>query len=154
MVYNAGRDLEPPIGSEDRRAYQLELSHLVAASTSETPLARSEKLGRLLHNSAPDLDADGRPILRIRKGEEVTSVGIAGSNILAKDPVEPITQQLLEARLREELRKGSSPKVSESDVTRDWDLLQKARNSGEPEAAEQPHRAPQGSSQVRAGNRP
>ena len=45
-------------------------------------------------------------------------------------------QELLEARLRAELKKGV-PKVSESDVTRDWDLLQRAVNNSNNELAAQ-----------------
>ena len=87
MVYNAGRNLEPPIGAEDRRAYQSELNHLdlnhlgVSHSEVNSPdanhsdshhsdlnqgegsaqaVVRVEKWKRVLHNSAPDLDAEGR----------------------------------------------------------------------------------------------
>src|SRR5579863_6148500 len=34
-VFNAERELEPPLGQEDRRSYQLELNHLVAAASAE-----------------------------------------------------------------------------------------------------------------------
>jgi len=37
----------------------------------------------VLHNSAPDLDAEGHPVLRIRAGEDMVNVGVAGSNIFA-----------------------------------------------------------------------
>ncbi len=152
LVYSAERDLELPIGSEDRRSYQLELNHLQAPADGSA--ARSEKLGRLLRKAAPDLDAEGHPVLRIRDGEEVVTVGVSGSNILGGDQ-DTIVQQLLEARLREELRRGS-PKASESDVTRDWNLLQKALNGNDEEVAVQSHR-PAGSSQPRTerpGNQP
>ena len=45
------------------------------------------------------------------------------------------TEQLLEARLHAELRRGNPPKASESDVTRDWNLLQKAMNGSDAEVA-------------------
>jgi hypothetical protein len=103
------------------------------------------------------LDTEGRPVLRIRNGEEVVSVGVAGSNIFANDAPEPFTRELLEARLRLELRRGSAPKVSESDITRDWDLLQKALNNSDDEVATQSHRLLQPGLPMRsehAGNRP
>ncbi|MGA8619087.1 MAG: hypothetical protein WB660_11295 [Candidatus Sulfotelmatobacter sp.] len=154
LIFNAERDLESPLGSEDRRSYQLELNHLVAAAPAEGSGAHSEKLSRLLRNAAPGLDAEGRPILRIHKGEELVSVGVADSNIFDNDAGEQFTQQLLEARLRVELRRGS-PKVSESDVTRDWNLLQKALNGSDKELAAQSHRPlPFSRSHFRAGNRP
>lgn len=156
LVFNPQRDLEAPVGAEDRRAYQLELNHLMAAGAEEMSVARSEKWGHVFRSGAPDLDAEGRPVLRIQRGKSVVSVGISGSNILSNEGAEPFAQQLLEARLRVELRRGSPPKVSESDLSRDWNLLQRTMgNTGEELAVQ--GRKPLASSQSRpesAGNRP
>jgi hypothetical protein len=161
LVYNAQRALEPPLGAEDRRSYQselnhLELRHLVADPASELNGARVEKWGRLLRNSVPDLDAQGRPVFRIQVGEDVAIVGVSGSNIFAEDAPKQFTQQLLEARLHAELRRGSPPKASESDVTRDWEMLQKAMYGSRAEVAAQAGRPQQGGSSRsdRAGNQP
>src|SRR5579863_4596083 len=153
LVFNAGRDLEPPLGNEDRRSYQSELKHLFPGNLAQAKSARLEKTwGHLLGNSAPGLDAEGRPILRIYRGEQVVNVGIAGGNIFSNDAAEQFTQQLLEARLHAELRRGS-PKASESDVARDWNLLQKALDN-QTEADAQPRRVVQNGGPARAGNRP
>jgi hypothetical protein len=157
MVFNAERALEPPLGAEDRHSYQSELNHLVADPAAEMSGARLEKWRHLLRHAAPDLDAQGRPVLRIPMGEEVVSVGVSGSNILANDAPEPFTQELLAARLRDELRRGKPPKASESDVTRDWNLLQKAMNGSDAEMAAPSRRPPQPGFQARtdrASNRP
>jgi hypothetical protein len=151
LVYNAQRDLEAPIGAEDRRSYQAELNHLKSDSEAE---GRAEKLSRLLHGAVPALDTEGRPALRIRNGEEVLNVGVAGSNLFDDDAYQPFTREFLEARLRLELRRGSPPKVSESDVTRDWVLLEKALNESNAEAATRLRVVLQPVSQVRPGNRP
>jgi hypothetical protein len=87
----------------------------------------------------------------------VVSFGIAGGNILLEnDAASQFTQEFLEARLSAELRSGSSPKVSESDIAHDWDLLQKSRNRLEVEASMGSIRTlSSGSSRSeRAGNRP
>ena len=155
MVFNAGRDLEPPLGAEDRRSYQNSLNHLADPALENG--VRVEKWGRLVRGAAPGFDAEGRPILRIHVGEEVVSVGVAGSNIFACDAPEQFTEQLLEARLHAELRRGNPPKASESDITRDWNLLQRARNGSDGEAAVRWRRPLQGGGQVRserAGNQP
>jgi hypothetical protein len=136
LVFNAQRALEPPLGAEDRRSYQSELNHLmenqvVADPASESAGARLEKWRRLLHNAAPDLDAQGRPVMLLPVGEDVVSIGVSDSNILGTDAPQPIMQKLLEARLRAELRRGSPPKASESDITRDWNLLQQAMNGSD-----------------------
>jgi hypothetical protein len=158
MVYNAERVLEPPIGAEDRRAFLSELNHLdlnhidvnEGDGAGQTGV-RVEKWKRVLHNSAPNLDAEGRPILRIRVGEEMVNVGVAGSNIFATDAPEQFTVQMIEARLRAELRRGNPPKVSENDVERDWSLLQKALNGSYAELAGSGHRLVQISSPARSG---
>jgi len=162
LVFNAQRDLEPPLGAEDRRSYQSELNHLIenqlgADPASESSGARLEKWRHLLRNAAPDLDAQGRPVMRIPMGEEVVSVGISSSNILDSDAPVPFTQELLEARLHAELRRGSPPKVSESDVTRDWNLLQQAMSGSDVQVAAQsrkPQQAGPQSRSERAGNQP
>lgn len=162
LVFNAQRDLEPPLGAEDRRSYQSELNHLMesrlrADPASETSTARLEKWRHLLRNAVPDLDAQGRPVMRIPMGEEVVSVGVSSSNFLAGDAPVPFTEQLLEARLHAELRRGSPPKVSESDITRDWNLLQQAMNDSDVQVAARFRRPQQASSQARserAGNQP
>ncbi len=162
LVFNAQRDLEPPLGAEDRRSYQSELNHLIgnqlgADPASESSGARLEKWRHLLRNATPDLDAQGRPVMRIPMGEEVVSVGVSSSNILGSDAPVPFTQQLLEARLHAELRRGSPPKVSESDVTRDWNLLQQAMNGSDVQMAARSRRPQQAGPQSRserAGNQP
>jgi hypothetical protein len=141
LVYSADRDLEKPLGAEDRKSYQIELNHLLARTEpGEWSITRSEKLKRMLHNASPDLDAEGRPILRIRKGAELVNVGISESNVLLNAAAEPFTRELLEARIRAELRRGV-PKVSESDVTHDWELLQKTVHESDNEVAAQSHKS-------------
>ncbi|MFZ0276300.1 MAG: hypothetical protein WA254_09705 [Candidatus Sulfotelmatobacter sp.] len=162
LVFNAERALEAPLGSEDRLSFQSELNHLmenqvVADPGSESAVARLEKWRHLLHDAAPEFDAQGRPVMLFPVGEQVVSVGVSESNILGSDAPQPIMQKLLEARLHAELRKGSPPKASEGDVTRDWNLLQKAMNGSDFEEAARFHRPQQLTSQSRPdrpGNQP
>jgi hypothetical protein len=154
LVYNAQRDLESPLGAEDRRAFQSELHHLQTEPARESG-AKVEKWAHLFRDSAPDFDAEGRPVLRIQTGDEVVSVGVASSNIMDNAAGDRLIQELLEARLHAELRRGGSPKVSESDVERDWNLLQQSR--GNPEAMTSMRRLQAASLRERAervGNRP
>ncbi len=166
LVYNPLRPLEAPIGAEDRRAYQSELSHLMADPSSGSQVSPSsfagathtEKLGRLLHNADPDLDEEGRPVLRIGTGEGRVTIGISAGNIFVSESPDLFTQRLLESRLREELRRGSPPKASESDVERDWQMLVTARNVSEERVTSAPParlvQASSASRVERGGNRP
>jgi len=130
LVYSPKRDLEEPIGAEDRRSYALELNHQVAAEELNASPTRVEKtLARLMNTAAPGFDADGLPVLRLQIGDESINLGVAQANILAAESSRRFAQQLLEARLQEELRHGNPPKVSENDVELDWKLLKKAGNT-------------------------
>jgi hypothetical protein len=136
LVYNPQRELEPPIGAEDRRSFEIELNHLMAAEAAETGTARVQKtLGREMGNAAPGFDSKGRLVLRVEAGDRVVSVGIAAENIFAKDSFGLFAQQVLEARLQAELRRGNPPRVSESDIEHDWNLLQKAMKTVDNEVA-------------------
>ena len=139
LVYSAERDLEPPIGAEDRRSYRLELTRMAKEPASEGNVARIEKWSRLLRNASPSLDAQGRPVMAIVSGREVLHIGLSASNLLSTGAPEPLTQELLEARLSAELRRGNPPKASESDVARDWNMLQKALSRADSEVASQAH---------------
>jgi hypothetical protein len=155
LVFNAQRELEAPIGPEDRRSFQIELNHVVA-DVSETSSSRAEKnWGRVMSSAAPGFDSSGRPVLRVSTGEQVVSVGITGENLFDKDSSAQFAQQLLEARLRAELRRGNPPKVSENDVEHDWNLLQKALNASDNQVATGASRPLQtGARWERGGNRP
>jgi hypothetical protein len=148
QVYNPQRELEPPVGEEDRRSFQIELNHLVAAEATEagTTMRVQKTLGREMGSTEPGFDSKGRPVLRVDTGDGVVSVGIAAGNIFAKDSSEQFAQQILEARLQAELRHGNPPKVSESDVEHDWNLLQKAMKTADNEVAIGSAKALQGAS--------
>ena len=155
LVFKAGRALEAPLGNEDRRSYQIELNHLVAADASEGNGTHVEKtLGRMMEKAVPGFDSEGRPVLRMHLGEEVVNLGISQGNIFAVKSSGHFAQQMLEARLREELRKGSPPKVSEGDVEYDWALLQKTLTTSDEQLSEPSAKLWQVNSQSRAGNRP
>jgi hypothetical protein len=157
LVYSADRSLEPPIGAEDRRSYELQLTHLVAAEALKTSTMHVEKtLARMMNTGAPGFDSEGRPVLRMRIGDEEVSLGVAEGNLFATAPSGRLAQQLLEARLREELRRGS-PKVSANGVEHDWTLLEKAVNAPDTQLAARDARPLQAGSQLRwapTGNRP
>ncbi|MFZ0773337.1 MAG: hypothetical protein WCA49_09740 [Candidatus Sulfotelmatobacter sp.] len=169
LVYNAARGLEPPVGAEDRRSYAIELNHLVAADLSMTGAGTSggtgggtsstrveKSLVRIMENASPGFDSEGRPVLRMHVGEDVVNMGVAQGNIFAEESSGRFAQQLLKARLQEELRRGKAPKVSESDVEHDWQLLQKALNASGDEVASSAKPLPAGAQShwSGAGNRP
>jgi hypothetical protein len=125
LVFNVSGELETPMGREDRRAYRKELEHLLAAKAAATPGAHAEKTWRQLQSrAAADIDEQGRPVLQLRVGEKMVSVGATAANVLASDAPSKLVQELLLARLQVELRQKTDNRLSQSEVARDWSLLQ------------------------------
>ena len=119
MILESGHDLEPPLASIERRDYNNELSLLLA----ETSSSKRERPWVLLQAAAePQFDQDGRPVLRMRYGQNLVAVGIARDNILNNSPY--LARDLLTARLRAELHRSGDPRASGLDVASDWKQLQ------------------------------
>ena len=167
LVFNAQRELEPPLGTEDRLSYQNESNHLLENQLAvdrprKAAAPASKNGGNCCTMPSPSWMRRDVPVMRIPMGDAVVSVGISSSNFLASDAPVPFTEQLLEARLHAELRRGSPPKVSESDVSRDWNLLQrtvlqKSMNGSDAQGEARSRKAQQVSSQSRperSGNQP
>jgi hypothetical protein len=126
-VFVAGRDAESPIDPEDLKSYQSQLKHFLAAASPKTSERHIEKAwGRLQGNARPALDSQGRPILEIQVGDKFVQVGVSASNIMNGNSPPELVRQLLEARLGSELRHPLPRSIAESEVERDWNLLQKA----------------------------
>jgi len=117
MILEPGREFEPPLPSTERRNYQNELHSLLADG-------RKHKMWDDLERGAePQLDPEGRPMLRVRVGEKFVDVGISRENILSSPDPANLAENLVAARLAMELRRGGEPKASGSDVISDWHLL-------------------------------
>jgi len=117
MILEPGRDFEPPLPSRERRSYQNELQLLLADGHKLTTW------GDLEGEAEPQLDPEGRPMLRVRVGEKFVDVGISRENILRTPAPANLAEDLLVARLAMELRRSGEPRASGNDVISDWQLL-------------------------------
>ena len=126
-IFVAGREAESPVEHEDIKAYQMQLKHYLAGAYPETSAEHVEKVwARLQSKAQPALDSQGHPVLEMQVGEKLVRVGASASNIMNGDAPPELVRQLLEARLGSELRHPSPHSISESEVDRDWNLLQTA----------------------------
>lgn len=127
MVFVVGSDPEPPLGREDRRAYQLELKHLLAGMYPEKSGQKVDRSWERLQARAKDaVDEQGRPVLEMQVGENLVRIGAAAGNVLEGSAPPELVRQLLEARLQSELHQRSSNGLSENELARDWKLLQQS----------------------------
>jgi hypothetical protein len=127
LVFSAGSEPELPMSRDERRAYERQFKSLLAETGPGTSPKRAEKAwARLESHAATELNDDGQPFFQLRVEEEPVTVGATAGNVLSSDAPPLMAQGLLEARLRLELRRKSQRFVTDSDVVRDWRLLQQA----------------------------
>jgi hypothetical protein len=125
MVFVVGGNPEPPLDREDLRAYREELKHVLVGAYPDKPNANIDKTWEKLQaKSKTTVDAEGRPILQVRVGENLVQVGVSAENVLNGHAPPQLVRQLLEARLQSELSGRSARGVTETEVERDWKLLQ------------------------------
>lgn len=126
MVFVVGSDPERPLDREDRRAYQLQLKHFLAGAYPEKPGKNADKVWERLQSRAKTgVDDQGKPVLQLQMGESLVQIGVAADNVLNGNAPPQLVRQLLVARLQSELRNRSAQGISETEVARDWKLLQR-----------------------------
>lgn len=131
MVWVVGGPPERPMGAEDRRAYQLQLKHFMAGAYPDKPGRRMDKVWAKLQSRANyGVDHEGRPILDLHLGDGAVRMGATADNVLSENASPEMARELLEARLQSELRRPSQKGLSETQLARDWDLLQKTMAGG------------------------
>jgi hypothetical protein len=127
MVFVVGGDPEQALGREDRRAYQHQLKHFLADTYPDKPGVKADKAwARLQSKAKTGVDDQGRPVLEMLVGKRRVQIGVAADNVLSGNAPPELVRQLLEARLQAELRR-SPQALSETEIARDWDLLQKTQ---------------------------
>ncbi len=140
MVFVVGNDPERPLDREDRRAYQLQLKHFLAGAYPEKPGQNADKVWERLQSKAKTgVDDQGRPVLQVQVGDSTVQIGVAADNVLNGNAPPQLVRQLLEARLQSELRRRSSQGITETEVDRDWKLLQKTMAESPFTARSAPH---------------
>lgn len=135
LILTSDGRLEPPLKREDRRAYSLQLDHLLAAQGITASGRNFEKSwGHLQAKSNTEIDENGRPVLQMHVGQETVNLGIAADNLFGNSASPQLVQQLLEARLHDELHHTRGAWLSESEIARDWNLLERAIASADNES--------------------
>ncbi len=125
LVMNPGREPEPHLDTEDFRAYQHQLKNLLAENY---PVTSGQNVGKvwskLQARAKKDFDDDGRLVLQMPYEGRMVRVGASAENVLSGNAPPQLVRELLEARLQSELHGKSPHEVAESEVSRDWKLLQ------------------------------
>jgi hypothetical protein len=125
VVFSPEGGLQTRLSSQERRAYRKGLEE-VTRTVANAPRREEASWHHLLDGARLKVDDNDRPILEVRSGDGFVEMGITRENVLSSDVPPEVTQELLVARLREQLRDGRSPKTSEPELKRDWKLLEAA----------------------------
>ena len=123
LILDSKHQLGAPLTSADRRAFQGQMEEMVQTASTMDSVADERQWMSLQAGAVPALDEAGRPTVQVSEGGEVTSVGIARSNILNVAAGSEFAAGLVEARLRAEL-KSAARKTARVDVESDLALLQ------------------------------
>jgi hypothetical protein len=128
LIFDPVNGLEPPLTSSHRRSYEKTLASLKRESLESNPLPDWRKLAA---SAEPQLDATGRPFLQLHTDDVTAQIGICRENVLRLTAPPELVQQLVFARLEQELKPGKPTRVSEQQIGRDWSLLQRATEARE-----------------------
>jgi hypothetical protein len=127
MIFAPGNEPELPLSREERRAYNKALERVLADAGLERSAGSDHKAWEHVQSKAEyGLDQHGRPVLQTNIGPQIVNLGIAAKNVLTIDAPPKFVQALLTARLQSELRRSSTGKVSDRQIVRDLQLLQRA----------------------------
>jgi hypothetical protein len=145
LMYTPGEALEKPLTDEQRRDFAKGLEELLRSEDADSAIPRNPADWRILQATATFApDEDGRPALHAKlpevnraasTGETSVVVGLTRDNILNSTAPTTLTRDLLVVRLRQELRKGTSPHTSERVFRSDIALLEKLLASRNPTVA-------------------
>lgn len=142
LVFDPRRDLEAPMGREDRLAFQHQLKNFLTASYPVTSGRTVDKAwSKMQAQAETEFDDQGRPMLQLLVDGHMVRVGNSADNVLSGNAPPELVRQLLEARLQSELRGRSAKVVSEEDVDRDWKLLQQTISGNESREARSTQRS-------------
>src|SRR5215469_8417809 len=122
------RGLEEPLTAAERHSYQ----NLVEATKRHEMETEALPPWRKIETRSPvSLDAQGRPVLQVLLEGRVVPVGICRANALRISGSPELIEGLVLARMETELKPKNPIRTSESEIRRDWKLLEAARATSE-----------------------
>jgi hypothetical protein len=124
LVLDSSNRLAAPITQAQRRREQNRFEELTQTSSAGDPDVEGRTWEGLQSAGEPAFDFQGEPIIQIKSAAYPEWVGIARGNVLSGSGPSQVAAKLVEARLRQELRRSATSKTAASDVTGDLNLLQ------------------------------
>ena len=128
LIFDPVDGLERPLTKEQRAWYEKALVATRKENAQPEPLPAWRKIEA---RTQPQIDAKGAPFLQVRADEATTQVGICRNNALDMIAQPELVEELLYARLAQELKPGKPARASERQIQKDWALLEEATKARE-----------------------
>lgn len=125
---NPDAGLQMPLNSSERRSYKKLVSTTQKASEEDEALPSWRKLEA---SAQPELDASGQPFLKLQLEGRTVQVGLCRANALRLSAPPELVQNLVLARLQQELKSGKPARTSAVQVKNDWKLFEGAREASQ-----------------------
>lgn len=126
LVFDPVGGLERPLSKPERQWYEKSLLAIKRESIQSEPLPNWKKFEV---RTQPELDAAGKPVLQVKSDDETAQIGICRDNALLMMASPELIQDVLYARLQQELKPHKPSHVSEKQIERDWNLLEQANKA-------------------------
>jgi hypothetical protein len=124
--------LELPLTDAQRRSYETRLARERRVAAESEPLPSWRKIEA---HASPELDAAGRPFVKWQIEGQTVQLGLCRGNTLRLSAPPEFLEDLVLARLQQELKSGKPARISAAEVKSDWKLLEAAHQARAAEAA-------------------
>jgi hypothetical protein len=128
LIFDPVNGLQAPLTTAQRDWYVKSLNAIKRESMESEPLPDWRKFEA---RTQPQLDAGGHPFLRVLSDDQAGQIGICRDNATRLEAPPELLQDLLFARLQQELKPRKPAHISERQIISDWTLLQDATRASE-----------------------
>ena len=128
LIFDPANGLETPLTAGQRAWYEKSLSAMKHENIEAEPFPDWPKFES---QTEPGLDAAGQPFLQVKAENTTTQIGICRNNALRLVAPPQLLEDLLFARLEQELKPKKPAHASEQQIESDLKLLQQVTKSSE-----------------------
>jgi hypothetical protein len=128
MIFDPARGLETPLTAGQRSWYEKSVIAMKRENIESDPLPNWREF---VSKTEPQLDSAGQPFLRRRGEDTTTQIGICRDNAQRISTPPELVEDLLFARLEQELKPKKPAHVSERQIQSDLKLLREATRASE-----------------------
>ncbi len=122
-------NLQPPLTDAERRSYESIVLRATRANTESHD--RPDWRRSVESTGVPEFDAAGKPFIKLQIGGEAVQLGICRSNTLRLSAPPELIEDLVLARMQQELKPAKPARTSMLQVNSDWKLIEAAREAQE-----------------------